>query len=266
MDAPPPDNAPSRRRHERVWFKCQATLNLPGGKTLWGMTRDVSLRGIFLAMAAPPTDVTKGATGTLRLTVNTLQKEFPCRVAHVCDQGVGIELNDQGENFGAALTASLLQETQVRLGADVCHTDFIRVARQGNDTTDGRLTKISISHMEFTFIPSSGWNEPKPGDELRLAILQPRMEPLPVNGVVRTVLKGEKASEKTCALLFTNLSDKTTEALKKLVQSLHDQRLRNLVTQRTTAIGLNRGGDTPRWARPEVRQRLERFYGPGPRS
>ncbi|MBF0180262.1 MAG: PilZ domain-containing protein [Magnetococcales bacterium] len=262
MDATPPANSPSRRRHERVWFKCQATLHLPGGKTLWGMTRDVSLRGIFLAMAAPPSDVANGATGTLRLTVNTLQKEFPCRVVHVSDQGLGIELNDQGENFGAALTASLLQETQVRLGADVAYTDFIRVAKPGSSGIEGRLNKISISHMEFTFAPASGWNEPKAGDELRLEIIQPRMDPLPVSGVVRTVHKAEKPAEKSCALLFTNLPDRTTEALKKLVQSLHDQRLRNMVTQRTTAIGLNQGGDMPRWTRPDLRQNLERFYGP----
>ncbi|MBF0126239.1 MAG: PilZ domain-containing protein [Magnetococcales bacterium] len=255
----------SRRKHERVWFKYQAVLELSGGKSLWGITRDVSLRGLFLCTTGVPAGVAVGDTGFLRLTVLNLKKEFPCRVAHVSQQGIGLELHDKGEHFGATLTASLLQETQVRLGADVSFTDHIRVTRVGASPSvvfsDGRLVKISISHMEFSFTVSPEWTL-KPGEELKLEILQPRHAPIVVDGVVRSVMSGESPTEKVCALVFAVLSEKTIAEVRELVRTLHGKRLQNMMTQRSTAIGLQSGADLPRRTRPEMRQQLERFYGP----
>ncbi len=262
----------ARRRHERVWFKYQAVLELVGGKTFWGITRDVSLRGLFLNTTGVPIGIQVGDTGVLRLTVLNLKKEFPCRIAHVTGQGIGIELFEHGENFGATLTASLLQETQVRLGADVDSSDHIRIAlrRPPNSVTsyalpEARLIKISVSHMDFSFDNLSGWSL-KAGDALKLEIVRPRQTPIAVDGVVRSVLSAnfmdhQRADEKVCSVIFSVLSNSTTESIKELVRSLHARRLQQMLVQRSTSIGLQSGSDLPRRTRPTVRRDLVRFFG-----
>ncbi|MBF0628259.1 MAG: PilZ domain-containing protein [Magnetococcales bacterium] len=254
----------SRRRHERVWFKHQATLELANGKSIWGITRDVSLRGVFLATAVAPSAVEKNQVGQLRLNVQNMNQAFPCRVVHVSAQGVGIELHERGEQFGAALTTALMHETQMRLGADVADTDYIRVVRLGSAASvrpEGRLVKVSASHLEFRFNLANDWLA-KPGSEIKLEILQARHAPIVVQGIVRTILPTRDPAEKICALILGVLPDKTSADLKDLVRTLNDRRLQNMVTQRATSLGLQAGADLPRRTRPEIRQDLERFYGP----
>ncbi|MEO5331416.1 MAG: PilZ domain-containing protein [Magnetococcus sp. YQC-5] len=270
----------SRRRHERVYFKYQAVLELAGGKTFWGITQDVSLRGLFLNVTGVPAGVEVGDVGLLRLTVLNLKKEFPCRVAHVRNAGIGIELFDKGENFGATLTATLLQETHVRLGADVDAHDAIKVVLRAlpsslktitpTTTLEARLVKISVSHMEFIFSALAGWSL-EPGMPLHLEILKTRHAPILVEAVVRSVVPAHDRecspstlNDKICAVVFSVMPDHTASAIKELVRTLHSRRLQLMMQQRSMSIGLQAGPDQPLRTRPAVRRDLERFFGARP--
>ncbi|MBF0627001.1 MAG: PilZ domain-containing protein [Magnetococcales bacterium] len=93
----------SRRQHERVWFRFQVELVLDGKVVLLGTTKDVSLRGMFIHTTHPPCQVAVGDTGTLRLSVLNLKREFPCRVVHVQSTGLGLTFQPHGDDLGTIL-------------------------------------------------------------------------------------------------------------------------------------------------------------------
>lgn len=248
------------RRCERVWFNHHAALEFSGGNKCIGTTRDISLRGLFLSTDTPPIGVTQESQAILRATIMNEEKTFPCRVVHVCKEGVGIELYEKGENFGTALTVSMVQDTQVRLGAQVAFADYIRIALVGKPTSSGRMTKISITQMEFVFIPSSEWNF-KTGSKIKLEIHQLRHIQIVVDGIVHRVMPGDPPPEKICVLVFADLSEKIVNDIKELVKTLHRKRLQAILTKRSTSIGLQAGADHPSRPPQEVRQEIERFFG-----
>ncbi|MBF0214219.1 MAG: PilZ domain-containing protein [Magnetococcales bacterium] len=100
----------SRRRHERVLFKYRAELTLNGGMVVDGITKDVSLGGVFISTVAPPEGVCIGDTGMIRLTVLNLKKELPCRVVHVKAEGIGLTLYDAGDSMNVVLRAHTSEE------------------------------------------------------------------------------------------------------------------------------------------------------------
>ncbi|MBF0427471.1 MAG: PilZ domain-containing protein [Magnetococcales bacterium] len=263
----------SRRKYERVWFKYQAVLEITDGKTFWGISRDVSLRGLFLVTTGVPIGVAVGNTGVLRLTVLNVKKEFPCRVAHVGSNGLGIELFDKGESFGAVLTASLLQDTQIRLGADVDANDLLKVVvrrapimpslKGGGET---RLLKISSGNMEFIYSLLFGWSF-KAGDALQLEIQQSPQDPIVVEGVVRTILSKDsrifdQVNDRICAVVFSVLPDRVSNAIRELVGRIHSRRLQKMMMQRATSLSL-KADPSPfvHRSRSEVGKDLERFFG-----
>ncbi|MEO5331949.1 MAG: PilZ domain-containing protein [Magnetococcus sp. YQC-5] len=248
------------RRCERVWFNHYAVLEFPGGNKCIGMTRDISLRGLFLSTDTPPIEVTQEMQGILRTTLLNEERTFPCRVVHVSQDGVGIELYEKGENLSASLAVSMVQETQVRLGTPVAFEDYIRIALVGKPTSSGRMTKISITQMEFAFIPSSEWNF-KIGSAIKLEIHQLRHGQIVVDGIVRSVMPGDAPPDKICFLVFSDMSEKTVNAIKELVYTLHRKRLQAVLTKRSATIGLQAGADQPSRPHQEVRQELERFFG-----
>ncbi|HAT49418.1 MAG: PilZ domain-containing protein [Nitrospirae bacterium] len=257
-----------RRSHERVFFKHDVVLELVGGKSVWGMTRNVSLRGVFFVAANNFSDVETGHEGLLKLNISNSVKAFPCRVVYVRDHGIGLELQQKGVDFGATLTEALMQETLIRLGADTNVADHIQMkilkSSQKNQESlpKVRLVKISGSHMEFLFPTSSGWS-PGPGDRLGLEIRKYPHVPIAVDGVVRSVVKGNSMNpdDRMCSLFLSAMPKDTEGAVKALVRDLHVKQLEKIAVQRASNIALHSGPDQKPKVRQELRKDLERFFG-----
>lgn len=260
-----------RRSHERVFFKHKVVLELVGGKFVWGITRDVSLRGVFLVAANISPDIGTGNEGLLKLNISNSEKAFPCRVVYVQDNGIGIELQQKGIDFGATLTEALMQESLIRLGADIKVADNLQLKllkpsqKDQENLPEVRLVKISGSHIEFLFPAASGWS-PKPGDCLHVEIRKYQHAPVAVEGVVRSVVKANandstNPDDKMCSLILPAMPKNTEGAIKELVRDLHAKRLEKIATQRASHFALHSGPDQKPKARPELRKDLERFFG-----
>lgn len=257
-----------RRSHERVFFRHEAVLELVSGKSVWGMTRNVSLRGVFFVAANNSSDVETGHEGLLKLNISNSVKAFPCRVVYVRDNGIGLELQQKGIDFGATLTEALMQETLIRLGADTNVADNLQLKiLKSSQKNQGslpkvRLVKISGNHMEFLFPASSGWS-PGPGDCLGLEIRKYQYAPIAIEGVVRSVVKASSMNpdDKMCVLLLSAMPKTTEGAVKALVRDLHVKQLENIAKQRASNIALHSGPDQKPKDRQELRKDLERFFG-----
>ncbi|MBF0340058.1 MAG: PilZ domain-containing protein [Magnetococcales bacterium] len=258
---------PSRRRHERVWFKYQATFAADAGQGVSGMIRNVSLQGLFLTLVHPER-IGAGSTGRVWLMVNKLKKDFFCQVAHIRADGVGLAIREESDAFSTALLTALRQEDQDRTGMDIDPGESVGVRlRDGMDVLaetswTGRLYQISANSMIFGY-PASGKEGEgvETGAVLRLAILPPRAAEIPVEGVVRQWVRGE-SEEIRCALVFAILPRESVQAIRELVQRVHARRLQRMISRRAATLALHSGADLPRHVvRSHVREKLERFYG-----
>lgn len=262
---------PSRRKHERVRVRYPAELALDGGPKLSGHTQDLSLAGICFAPATRSNDLLIGRLCKIRLTGMSENREFSCRVVHLQGHGCGLRLTETGgAGFGAIVTDAMMQEIQIRIGMEIDSDDTIRVKWINPDPkaqsafTLGWLVKIGGTNMEFGYPVSSGWNF-KMGDTIQVE-LQPWSQPaFQVNGLVRMILSGDprcrdRVNERVCVLVMP-ASQVNNPALRDLLFYLHSKRLKRLMTQRSTSVALQSGGDPPLRSRQESRRDLERFYG-----
>lgn len=260
-----------RRAYERVLFKHMAVLNFDGGKSLLGITRNVSLHGVFLVATNVPPDIEPDNEGFLGLTISNSKKTFPCRVAHVQDNGIGIALQKKGTNFGTTLSESLMQKTQIWLGVDIKSTDHLQLTLLNTSTStpreipDIRLTKIHGNHIEFRF--SSSYDRSlKLGDSLSLEIRQYERTPITLKVVVQSISTAHSkntlnSDETVCSVVFSVIPENTESAIKNLVRDLHTQRLDQIVTERASYLALHSGPDQPPKPRSEVFKNIERFFG-----
>ncbi|MBF0153096.1 MAG: PilZ domain-containing protein [Magnetococcales bacterium] len=88
------------RLNERIRFITDLTLRTDGGITVVGYTKDVSLSGAFLFTELPVTGVSQGESGVAAVTVQEGEHEynmvFPCIVARITPQGVGLHFDEPG--------------------------------------------------------------------------------------------------------------------------------------------------------------------------
>lgn len=98
---------PSRRRQERIWFKYRVELEFTEGSAVRGITKDITLHGLFISTSSLPVGVKVGDAGMLRLRVLNLKREFPCRVIHVQPDGVGVALQQESEAFRETWTTMI---------------------------------------------------------------------------------------------------------------------------------------------------------------
>ncbi|MBF0211995.1 MAG: PilZ domain-containing protein [Magnetococcales bacterium] len=255
---------PKRRRHERVLFNRQAVLELTGGRKIFGLTKNVSLAGIFF-VTNKVEGIETGSVGTVRLTGSNLQNDFPCQVVHVRPNGMGLMFTGKGEHFAFGLSNLLMQETHTMLGAEVDSGEWIRVQRF-DFSPPGRLYKISPRNMEFGFPVSPEW-DPKIGESLCLEILPlHQAASIPVVGMVRLVMTGdprsrERANERVCVFLFSELKDSVVRQIQELVSTLHSRRLNRIVNHRAASMAFQSDAELPRPSRQEIGRHLEKFYG-----
>lgn len=259
-----------RRAHERILFKNEAVLELADGKILWGITRDVSLAGVFLITTNTTHGIEVGNEGLLRVTVLNSHRGFPCRVVQVRDGGIGVALRSKENDFSSTLTEALLQETTIRLGADLEPSDHIQlILLETSSPTprgipDVHLVKISGSAMEFLFSSSSDWS-PQPGDCLNLEIRKYQQTPIIVEGVVRAVSTAKSGNYRSsdgriCSVILPTLAKDKESIVKELLRDLHTKRLHQLTTQRASYFALHSGPDQPPRSRPEMFKDIERFF------
>lgn len=259
-----------RRSHDRISFQHQVILELPDRKIFYGITQDVSLRGVFLITNDLPNGIETGDKGFLQITITKQPKKFPCMVAHIRNQGIGLKLLDEGIQFGASLTEALMQETHLRLGSEIsaiipvilCPTSSLVTIRR----LEARLIKINISYLECYFSPMLNASEPlKNGDAIKLEILPLHQPPILVEGSVRSVLNAQNPNpknEKKCTVFFSSMAQNSSKAIQELIHLLHEQRLKKMMTQRSCSIALQTGFDHPYRTQPEMVKDLTRFFGP----
>ncbi|MBF0285277.1 MAG: PilZ domain-containing protein [Magnetococcales bacterium] len=86
------------RREERFQYTTQLSYRGDNGVTCHGHTRDVSLSGAFLFSDDPPEGVVPGDTGVAAVVVRERDREmnmaFPCTVARVTTQGLGLTFDE----------------------------------------------------------------------------------------------------------------------------------------------------------------------------
>ncbi|HAT50257.1 MAG TPA: hypothetical protein DCS88_07980 [Alphaproteobacteria bacterium] len=191
-----PDNTATshhhRRAYERVLFKHMAVLNFVGGKSLLGITRNVSLHGVFLVVTNVPPDVEPGSEALLGLTIANLKKSFPCRVAHIRDNGIGIAFQKKDLDFGTTLTEFLKQKTQYWLGTDIKSSNHLQLTLLDTSTPTPKeipnihLIKMSATHINLSFFSSYG-RSLRPGDSLDLEIRKYEQTPITLKVVVQSV-------------------------------------------------------------------------------
>lgn len=240
MEAKPaPPSGTVKRRHDRIPFSGQAVLVLADGVTCTGTTRDVSLHGLFLVCKTAQEGVAIGQQGVLQLASSQSRKEFKCRIVHVANGGIGIELIDKDTEFSSDLTDSLMLETQFRVGMNVTEEQRILVSgrllhatRQGT-FQQARLSKIGLNHMECAIPPFAPFF-PGAQDRLELRIMPPRHAPIVLEGVVRSL---SQATDKICSVAFPDTPDKTIQQIKELMQRLIDERVQRVITTPDGRLG-----------------------------
>ncbi|MBF0126348.1 MAG: PilZ domain-containing protein [Magnetococcales bacterium] len=245
----PPSSGSVRRRHERIPFADQAVMVFADGASCTGITRDVSLHGLFLTLSAPPAGVVVGQEGVLQMFSSMTRKEFKCRVAYVAQNGFGVELLDKRAGFSADLTDSLMLESQFRVGVELLAGETIpveghKVAARQSAFQQARLIKISSSHLEFCLPAFSGFH-PATGDRLELRIVHAQPPPIVMEGVVRSITAGG-----VCAVACEGVAEPVLRAMKTLMRHLIDKRLQRSISE-TTRLG----------ATPRVRQVMRQFEG-----
>ncbi|MBF0433995.1 MAG: PilZ domain-containing protein [Magnetococcales bacterium] len=259
-----------RRSHERVLFKKEAILRSANGQSAWGLTRDVSLRGAFLVIPNTNHGFGIGDAGFLKLPSLGSDKEFPCRVVHVNDKGIGLELHGKSINFGAILTESLLMETQVRLGVDLEPMDHIHVKITATSSTmpkkfpNVHLIKISETKVEFLYPSSSDWT-PSLGESLNLEIRKQPHLPIMLEGVVRALSTTQSRNAmnpegKICSMILPTMPKEKGHAIRELVRDLHAKRLKQLAADRASYFALSSGPDPLPRKHSEIVHDIGRFF------
>lgn len=255
-----------RRRYERIGFSDQAVLELPGGRTLHGLTRDVSLHGLSLNLTETPAGVHVGQQGLLRLFAVAGDKEFPCRVVHVSGHGVGIELLDASRSFSANLTDSLMKETQLRLGVELGASEDVRVlCHSGAAVVECRLLKIAVDQLLF-LAPSLSGFAARGGDAIDLEIRHGRLAPFALTGRVRSVQiadsrMDERLAARNCTVALSGLSEKSLQAIRELIRTIHDGRSQGVMPRAPTSLPAGNGPQSPRSSRV-LQKDFERLFGP----
>ncbi|MBF0348074.1 MAG: response regulator [Magnetococcales bacterium] len=80
------------------------TLQLNDGTVMYGNTLDVSLGGVFLQTDMPPVGVVIGMEGKLFMKVVQLNISFPCIIARVNRDGVGVNFIASQSEFGMLIS------------------------------------------------------------------------------------------------------------------------------------------------------------------
>lgn len=227
-----------KRSHDRVSFKHQVILELSDKKIFHGILQDVSLRGVFLILNDSPIGIKTGDEGFLQITLSNQPKKFPCKLAHIRNQGIGLQMLDKGIQFGASLTEALMQETHQRLGEEINQNKIIpvilhRTSLGATSQLEARLVKININHLEFSCLPMFIASEPlKSGERLKLDIHLPRHPLIQVEGTLQSTKNSQNLDHKNKTIHIVSFSatdENNSKAIQELIRLLHEYRLKHSV-------------------------------------
>lgn len=101
-----------RRRWERHEYGKEITLELSGGRSFSGETRNVSLNGVFLLTGETGGRVQEGDKGRLYVPAPEGRSVFACQVARVAPEGLALEILEHAAAFGMLLTQDIFQQIQ----------------------------------------------------------------------------------------------------------------------------------------------------------
>ncbi|MBF0425189.1 MAG: PilZ domain-containing protein [Magnetococcales bacterium] len=102
------------RLNERIRFITDLTLRTDSGVTVVGYTRDVSLSGAFLHTETPLVGVAQGESGVAAVTVqegdHQYNMAFPCVVARITPEGVGLHFDEPDERGEESRPVVVIEE------------------------------------------------------------------------------------------------------------------------------------------------------------
>lgn len=267
-DAPGSDE-PYRRKFERLPFRFPVTLRLESGRMIRGESRDVAVRGLFLATTEKLDGVEQGMGGVILLEIHGERREFHCQVAHKRAEGLGIFIDRGSENFGFTLTNAIFGEASLNLGAGVGRGGELQLTVTAPDRTAYSVRVVKVSTQSLEFCIPKGRRGLGVGQRVALVLREPgATSPVGLKGIVTGLappLSGTECagSEAHCVVRLDPMGELEARRIKDLVLHHHRQNLESMMQRRAMANTLLSGGDTPRPGTREVRSDLQRFFPRG---
>lgn len=257
----------NQRRHERIRHQVPGTLVLATGSTYQGLTKDLSIRGLFLGMI-PGSGCEVGAEGTVRLDLPTLQeREFPCRVAFVSEQGVGLWIDQTGRDFGQVVTQALFGEMTANLGGESRDWSGYRVVVQGKSGESHGAKLIKLTNQRADLCMPNHVAPYRHHTEVTLTIGHASGQTAVVHGTIVDT-QSQRLMGRECAgteghlqVLFAVGTKPDVDKLAGLVRLAHENRLAGMMKKRAVTNTLLSGGDSGFKPRSDQVRDINRFFG-----
>ncbi|MBF0610603.1 MAG: PilZ domain-containing protein [Magnetococcales bacterium] len=141
-----------RRRQPRCLLRRDAELMLANGQIIKGRTDDAGSGGVFFVFEQSKALLKSGENAVLRLTSPFQEvEEISCRIAHIKENGVGLQVDTSDGRFGLIVSSDLYMDLQKSVGINIPDRIHVRVAVTLSDgrTTSGRVKSITKEHFIF---------------------------------------------------------------------------------------------------------------------
>ncbi|MBF0107572.1 MAG: hypothetical protein HQL76_00135 [Magnetococcales bacterium] len=267
------DAPPRRRRFPRIWGRLQGRLVLTGMDVkpamLVGVTRDLSLNGVFLNTFQTVSTSLMGCEGVLELGALGNRKSFPVQIRYVNFKGVGLIFRIAPQELGEAFGILLAADGQERLGADVMPRENVsaRLVWEGHAPVSVRLENINSGQFECAMPPES--DPPEVGSSLHLEISF-QGDWIRGEAVVRKVERKGGAHDSSLeahnhvSALFSIMSEADRKLIQSMIAHLHRRRLDAILRQHATTAALFSEGDEGQSRirdRDAIQRQLQTFLG-----
>ncbi|MBF0400320.1 MAG: PilZ domain-containing protein [Magnetococcales bacterium] len=84
-------------------------------RVYYGVSRDVSVAGLFFIPEGEEVEVEVGETGYLQLTTGEDVHRFSCQVMRVTAEGLALQITDYPARFGVAISHDLFHSMLTRM-------------------------------------------------------------------------------------------------------------------------------------------------------
>lgn len=99
-----------RRQFDRHLFQKEVILTFSDDSEFRGVTKDISLSGLFIASTASTQGIEPGHKGELRLTADDDENVFPFAVIRAFPDGLAIQLDKDQAAFGQTMVQEIFQD------------------------------------------------------------------------------------------------------------------------------------------------------------
>ncbi|MBF0285136.1 MAG: PilZ domain-containing protein [Magnetococcales bacterium] len=238
-----PDSDPgSQRRYARIPYHHEMTIVINGGRPIPGRSGNVAVGGVFLELGRVPAEVKKGDEGRLHIELQGSLNEYPCRVVHVGETGLGLHIIEKTEIFGLSVSLGIYDEISQHMGVVVKdkQTAAVTLLPPRGGPIKGQLLRIGLRDM-ICCLPVD-WKELALNTEVNVEITPAGGLTLRLTGLVNSHLKPDGACDEraksVCRILFQNLQQSAAlTGLKELVNTIRQQEIWEAMRSRGGRLG-----------------------------